>query len=122
MTDASERLLTTSSILVLLLLLVASSARTTDECPMNVYEPAPEGFHLENDILCAGNPERRYMPSQYRRRIDGPGYEVCSCVQRPCVKKCCKPGKVFVNKSYKCSVSNETHERFAVSLHPKKRS
>jgi hypothetical protein len=106
---------TSSTILILLLLLpvMASSTSTTETCPMNVYEPAPEGFRLKDDILLAGNPEQRYLPSQYRRRIDGHGYEVCSCIQKPCVIKCCKPNKLFIGN--KCSISNETHEEFAVS-------
>lgn len=97
---AADRPGMTGAGMLLLLLLLASrsprpAAAVDGACPMNASVPAPAGAQPSDGDGTLWTNGRSYAPSEYRTAADGHGYVLCACEIKPCVRKCCGPGKIY---------------------------
>lgn len=76
---------------------VSSEPAVGHTCPMNVSEPvaAAEARLVDGTLHVGDPPGRVYDTAQFRSAPNGSGYELCTCVLKRCVVKCCRQGHVW---------------------------
>lgn len=121
---AADRPEMTGAGLLLLLLLLASrsprpAAAVGGACPMNASTPVPAGAQLLVGEGVLRTDERSYAPSEYRTARDGHGYVLCACEIKPCVRKCCGPGKIYelAKRCTKSTAAGDAPVNFTVGSH-----